>query len=123
MIIICGKAGRVTAESLLGVERKTVSNFSEFLQGKGTRCPHCLHKAKNHDDGGEGGCQARRGTCDCVANRLWIKRWWAKRTVTQVMHKADRGGTIRCGARYSNLLSTPDWHNINCKRCLKLRDP
>lgn len=76
-IIICGRAGRVTAEGLHPADKKTLKNFTEFLGGKGTRCPHCLHRAKRHDSPEEVGCTV--GNCDCTASPGWIERWWVKR--------------------------------------------
>lgn len=82
LAIMCGPAGRVTATSLTKAERKTIDNFGSFLRGKGTRCPHCLHKAKKHRDGlnknpVEQECLGE--DCDCQASAGWVRRWWKKR--------------------------------------------
>lgn len=55
-------------------ERKAISNFSDFLRGKGSRCCECLHKAKRHWVS----CQVESCKCyfsysDVLATRAQVK--------------------------------------------------
>jgi hypothetical protein len=74
MIFLCGK--KYQMGELTKGDYREVKNFSKFLQGKGHRCPLCLHKAKNHRK--KGGCVAVSGTCTCSGTREWVRQWHRK---------------------------------------------
>lgn len=64
----------LTEADLTKHERKVLKNFTQFLQGKGSRCTLCLHKAVKHDVRcGARGCDCPLSNSDVKATRAQAK--------------------------------------------------
>lgn len=78
---LCGyRPSKKKLGPLTKADRKAIRNFKQFLRGKGSRCPECLHKATKHwttclaKD-----CDCRLSSGDVVAVRAQLKvRGWER---------------------------------------------